>query len=45
MYGFTNRLGTVMRRHTNQQVHFAYADQLANEIIRKNAAFVQTSPL
>jgi len=45
LYRFSNGLGIVVRRHTNQQVHFANADQLAKKIIGKNRALVQSKPL
>ena len=45
LYRFSNSLGIVVRRHTNQQVYFAHTDQLAKKIIRKNAALVQSKLL
>jgi hypothetical protein len=45
LYNFSDGRGIVMRRHTDKQVHFANADQFANEIVAKNACLFQMKPL
>src|SRR5580704_1143794 len=45
LHCFSDRLGIIVRRHADKEVHLANADQFANKVIGKNACVVQTKPL